>query len=156
MNFRPFAAGSLACGALVALFWAQSTCHVAAADPDLKLEAQLIWGTNDPQSPDPKHKAVDPDVLKKLSALPLKWSNYFSVNRKGFSVSPTAPATVPLSDKCRLEVKHLGGAQIEVALFGKGEQVLKRTQALPKGEILVLAGNAPNDTAWLVTLKRVE
>jgi hypothetical protein len=156
MNLRPLATTSLAWAAFSLLLWTQSASHAFAADADLKLEAQLIWGTNDQQSPDPKHKAVDPDVLKKLSALPLKWSNYFSVKRQGFAVPAAVPAKVALSDKCRLEVKRLGGAQIEVALFGKGEQVLRRTQALPKGEILVLAGNAPNDTAWLVTLKRVE
>jgi hypothetical protein len=33
---------------------------------------------------------------------------------------------------------------------------VKRTQALPKGEILVLGGNAPNASAWLVILKRID
>ena len=156
MNSRPIAVTGLAWACLALLFWGETGIHVSAVDPDLRLEAQLIWGTNDPHSPDPTHKPVDPDVLKKLSALPLKWSNYFSVNRKGFSVSPAVTVKVPLSDKCRVEVKNLDGRRIEVALVGRGEQVLKRTQALPKGEILVLAGNAPNATAWLVTLKRVQ
>src|SRR5271167_3478060 len=57
-----------------------------AAGGNLKLEAQLIWGTNDPQSPDPKHTPVDPDILKKLTGLPLKWRYYFCVNRKTFDV----------------------------------------------------------------------
>jgi len=127
-----------------------------AAEGTLKLEAQLIWGTNDPQSPDPKHKPVDPEILKKLTGLPLKWSNYFSVNRKVFDVPPGATVAVPLSGKCIVEVKNLGGGKIELGLIGKGEKVHQRTQALPKGEVVVFAGNAPNDTAWLVTLKRVE
>jgi len=33
---------------------------------------------------------------------------------------------------------------------------VKRKQSLPKGEMLVLGGNAPNSTAWLVALKRIE
>jgi hypothetical protein len=41
-------------------------------------------------------------------------------------------------------------------LFGKGEQVVKRTQSIPKGETLALGGNAPNSTAWLVVLRRKE
>jgi len=45
---------------------------------------------------------------------------------------------------------------VEVSLIGKGKEVVKRTQALPKGEILVLGGNAPNATAWLVILKRTD
>jgi hypothetical protein len=32
----------------------------------------------------------------------------------------------------------------------------KRTQPLGKGEMIVLGGNAPNSTCWLLTLKRLE
>lgn len=153
---RPVTAAGFACALLSLFLWEHATRTATAESPGLKLEAQLIWGTNDPQSPDPNHKAVDADVLKKLSSLPLKWSNYFSVNRKGFFASPAAIANVTLSDKFRMEVRNLDGTRLEVAFFGRGEPVLRRTQSLPRGEILVLAGNAPNDTAWLVTLKRVE
>ena len=128
----------------------------AAGSPELKYEAQLIWATNDKKSPDPKHKPVEPEVRKKLGELPLKWDNYFEVNRKQFSVAKNGNAKLPMSEKCSIEVKQLEGDKVEVSLFGKGEAVLKRTQALPKGEILVLGGNAPNETAWLVTLKRFE
>lgn len=128
----------------------------AARAADMKLEVQLLWGTNDKQSPDPKHRPVEADVHKKLKELPLKWSNYFLVNNKQFDVSANGTAKVPLSEKCSIEVKNLGHSTVEVSLFGKGEKVVGRTQALPKGEILVLGGNAPNATAWLVILKRLE
>src|SRR5208337_1532969 len=105
MNSKPIAATGLAWAVLSLLVCSQFTEKAIAADPGLKLEAQLIWGTNDPQSPDPSHKPVDSDVLKKLAALPLKWSNYFSVNRKGFNVPLTTTCKVPLSEKCRMEVK---------------------------------------------------
>jgi hypothetical protein len=129
--------------------------RLMAADPRLKFEAQLIWATNDHQSPDPTHKAVDADILKKLQDLPLKWTNYFSVNRRVIEVGAT-PAKMAMSEKCEIEVKNVGNGSLEVALFGKHEQLVKRTQALPKGETLVLGGNAPNSTAWLVVLKRLE
>ena len=120
---------------------------------DMKLEAQLIWGTNDDKSPDPKHKPVDADVKKRLSDLPLKWKNYFEVNRNEFTVPEGESRKVAMSKKCELEVKNLKKNKVEVSLVGKGE---KRTQPLPKGEILVLGGNAPDSTSWLVTLKRIE
>lgn len=123
---------------------------------DSKFEAQLIWGTNDSKSPDPKHKPVEAEVQKKLSDLPLKWKNYFEVNRKTMEVPQGESTKAVLSEKCTVEVKELDGKKVEVSLVGKGEPVLKRTQPLPKGEILVLGGNAPNATAWLVTLKRTE
>jgi hypothetical protein len=117
---------------------------------------QLIWGTSDDHSPDPKHKAVDSEVQAKLKDLPLKWNNYFEVNRKDFELSAAGASKVPLSEKCALEVKSLGGPKLEVVLYGKGKETLRRTQTLAKGEMLVLGGNAPNATAWLVVLKRIE
>jgi hypothetical protein len=126
-----------------------------AAGANIKLEAQLIWGTNDPQSPDPKHKAVDADVLKKLTALPLKWSNYFQVHSKRFEVPATGTTNITLG-KCEIGVKQLVRPAIEVSFIGKGKPVEKRTLRLPKGDILIYGGNAPNATAYLVTLKRVE
>ena len=122
----------------------------------LRFQVQLVWGTNDDRSPDPKHKPVETDVQAKLNDLPLKFTHYFEVNRKSLEVAAQGIGKVPLSEKCELEVKSLGGSKLEVSLFGKGKEVVKRTQALPKGEMLVLGGNAPNATAWLVVLRRIE
>jgi hypothetical protein len=128
----------------------------AAAEGNLKLEALLIWGTNDSNSPDPKHKPVAPEVRKKLQELPFKWTSYFVVNRKVLEVPSKAAVKVSLSDKCDIQVKNLGNTTVEVSLFGKREHVLKRTQALPKGETLVLGGNAPNATSWFVVLTQTD
>jgi hypothetical protein len=122
----------------------------------LKLQVQLIWGTGDDHSPDPTHKPVEREVKMKLKDLPLKWNNYFEVSRKDFEVTASGVSKVPLSEKCALEVKSLGGSKLEIVLFGKGKETLRRTQTLDKGEMLVLGGNAPNATAWLVVLKRLE
>ena len=127
-----------------------------ASAGDLKFEAQLLWGTNDSQSPDAKHKPISDELRKRLKELPLKWTNYFEVSRKSFTVADSTSQKVSLSEKCEVEVKNAGKAGLEIYLFGKGEPVWKRTQRLPKGETLVLGGNAPNSTAWLVTLKRLE
>ena len=129
---------------------------LSAPSTGLKFQVQLVWGTNDDRSPDPKHKPVEPDVKAKLNDLPLKFTNYFEVNRKGLDVMTLGVNKVPMSEKCELEVKSLGGSKLEVSLFGKGKEVVKRTQTLPKGEMLVLGGNAPNATAWLVVLRRIE
>ena len=122
----------------------------------VKLQVQLIWGTSDNHSPDPTHKPVEREVKMKLKDLPLKWDHYFEVNRKDFEVTASGASKVPLSEKCALEVKSLGGSKLEIVLFGKGKETLRRTQTLAKGEMLVLGGNAPNATAWLIVLKRTE
>jgi len=123
---------------------------------DLKLEAQLIWGTNDAKSPDPNHKPVDPDVAKKLRTLPFKWANYYEVTRKQFAVPESGVRSETMSKECEIEVKNLGKSVVEFSLVGRGEHVGKITQSLPKGELLVTGGNAPNFTAWFVVLKQAD
>jgi len=120
----------------------------------LTLEAILIWGTNERSTPEPSHKPVEADILKKLQNLPLKWTNYFEMSRKSVEVTDAAPVKIQVSEKCEVEVKYLGNATIEVAYFGKRQQVVK--QALPKGETLLIGGNAPDATAWLVVIRRLE
>lgn len=128
---------------------------VFAQSQDIKLEAQLIWGTNDPKSPDPQHKVVQDEVKKRLTQLPLKFTNFFMIDKKSFALPQGEVQKVELG-KCRLDVKKAADNQVEVSLYGKGEKVVKRTQPLPKGEMLVLGGNAPNETAWLVVVKRLD
>ncbi len=126
---------------------------------EMKLEAQLLWGTDDSKPPEGKtYKPVDDQLKKRLKEhLPLKWTNYFEVRRKVFTVKTgETNRKEEISEKCQLEVKNLDNTRLEVALIGKGKEVMRRTQALPKNEILALGGNAPNSTAWLVVVKRLE
>jgi hypothetical protein len=129
---------------------------VAAAEANLRLEALLIWGTNDAQSPDPTHKPVTPDVQKKLQELPFKWTTYFVINRKVLEVPPKGAVKVSMSDKCQIEVKNVGNTIVQASLFGRQKHILERTQPLPKGDTLLLGGNAPNATSWLVLLKQTD
>ena len=122
----------------------------------LKIKVQLIWGTTNQVSPNAEHKAIGPELKKKLQDLPLKWTNYFEVKRIDVAVPSAGVATVPLSEKCRLEITDRGHSTIQVVLFGKGEKVINRTQALPKGETLILGGNAPGATSWFAVLRRLD
>jgi len=140
------------CFATVILFMALSA--VAAPAAGMKLEVQLVWGTNAEKSPDAKHKPVGPELRKKLEGLPFKWSNYFEVKQIIAEVPPSGITNVALSDKCRLEVKSVGHSKIEVSYFGKGERIETRTQALPKGEALIYGGDAPGATSWFVVVRR--
>jgi hypothetical protein len=143
-------------GWLAALCFLLTFSALAARAGDLGFEAYLVWATNAEKSPNPNHQPANAEVRRKLGELPLKWKNYFEVNRKRFTVRKSGSEKVELSKKCAIEVKAIDVKQVEVSLIGKGEQVLKRTQSLPKGEMLVLGGNAPDETGWLVVLKRVE
>ena len=131
------------------------TC-IAAQAKELKFEAILVWATNAEKSPNPDHKPVGGEVRKKLKDLPLKWSHFFEVNRKSLTVPRHGSEKIALSGKCKIEVTDIDEENIEVALIGKDQPVLRRTQPLSKGEMLVVGGNAPDETGWLVVLKRTE
>lgn len=123
---------------------------------ELKLEAVLIWGTNDEKSPDPSHKPVGERLSKKLKTLPFKWAHYFEVNRKKFSVADNSTEKVGLSKECEIKVKNVGKDTVEVQLWGKGKLVSKISQAMPKDECVVIGGNAADFTAWFVVLRHSE
>jgi len=124
---------------------------------EMKLQAFLLWGTDDSKPPAGKtYKPANPEIRQKLKDLPLRWTNWFEVRRVDAVVPEATPKQVVISEKCQVNVRKLGGRELEVSLIGKGKEVMRRKQPLPKGELLDLGGNAPNSTAWLVVLKRVE
>ncbi|MDB6067554.1 MAG: hypothetical protein JWR26_3762 [Pedosphaera sp.] len=129
-----------------------------AAEP-LRIETQLIWGTNDPQSPDPKHKPIDAVMAKKLDKSPYKWKNYFEVNRQVVEIAPgETKKNIKMSDRCTVDIKNLGDdhGRVEVTLHGDGKVVSRHVEPLPDNWPLILAGDAKNDTAWLVSIKKLE
>ena len=123
----------------------------------MKLQAFLLWGTDDTKLPaDKKYQPPNQEIRQKLKALPLKKTNWFEVNRVEFPVLQGKTNEVVMSDKCQVKVRRLAGSELEIVLIGKGIEVVRQKQALPKGEILLLGGNAPNSTCWMVALKQIE
>ncbi|HEU0047148.1 MAG TPA: hypothetical protein VFQ43_06055 [Nitrososphaera sp.] len=147
----PFGGISLA---TVVLFFVYS-CLVRSGSTDLALQAQLVWGTNNDKPDDPKLKEVDAKVTERLRTA-LKWKNYFEVNRQNFIVRAGTPKKVKMSDHCEIEVENFGNSSIEVKLYGKGKMVVKKTQKIKPGELLIFAGDDKNDTAWFVVLSQSE
>ncbi len=131
--------------------------ELRAQAADMKLQAFLLWGTDDKKPPPGKnYKPAAADVMHKLKDLPLKWTNWFEVNRQDFAVPQGGLKEVPISERCRLKVTNINGAELEVLLIGRGKEVVRRKQSLAAADMLVLGGNAPNSTAWLVVLKRTD
>jgi hypothetical protein len=138
--------------ALAVLFFA-SQVPVQSGPADLSLQAQLVWGTNKEKPDDPKLKEVDPSVAEKLRKV-FKWKNYFEVNKQNVTVTVGSPKKVKMSDHCEIEVQNLGSASIEVKLYGKGKLAVRKTQKIHPTELLVLAGDDKDDTAWFVVLSQ--
>ena len=128
---------------------------LCAQAADLKFQVRLVWATDDASPPAGKdYKPLEPGLRRQIKAL--KWKNYFEVRRVDFVVPVGSGKRVAISEKCELHVRDLGDSNVEVVLIGKGKEVARVKQALRKGEILVPGGDAPNETAWLAVLKRVE
>ena len=121
-----------------------------AADKALKLEAQLVLGSNDPQA---NGTPVSPQIEKKLKRLPLKWGHYFVINSQQFPLAKDESKEVNLSSECQISVTNLGGERVKLTLMGNGQNVGKITQSLKKGQALVAGGSAGNT---IVVLRQMD
>jgi hypothetical protein len=133
------------------LLLACSQTALIAQSQDLKLVAQLIWGTDGGMPAEAKIKEIDRDTRAKLKGI-FRWKNYFEVSREEFTVATAAKRRVQMSKKCQVEVENQGRSIIEVKLFGEDKLLLTKRQVLRAGELLVLAGDDKDDTAWFVIL----
>jgi hypothetical protein len=127
-----------------------------AAGDGLTLDARLVWATNDKKSSDPRHIPVDADLMQKLLDCPYRWTNYFEINRLQINLAEAGNDSVQMSKRCTLGLRNLGGNRVEVKLYGAGKLLLTQSQHVSEDWPLVLAGNADNNTAWLVVLTRIE
>jgi len=139
----------------VILLMAIAAGGVARAADSLPVEMQLIWATNEPKSPDPKHKPVDADVAKLLENTPYRWKYYYEVHRRVEDVpGDRSLEKIIMSKHCALDIKylgnHLGKERVQVKLYGDDKLVSMNKDALP----LLLAGNAQNETAWFVLIRK--
>jgi len=139
----------------LACFMCLPSGNLRAANEELAVQVRLIWGSDEPKPKDATVKEVDAKMTETLRKV-FKWKNYFEVRRIDFAVAPGSTNKVAISEKCELHLKDLGNSNVEVVLIGKGKEVARVKQALPKGAILVPGGNAPNETAWLAILKRLD
>ena len=121
---------------------------------ELKLEAQLIWGTNDSKSPKAEHKAVDEATAQRLRKV-FKWKNYFIVNSQTKIVPSRGSNRFKLSEDCTVEITELEGPKVEVKLIGKGVPVHKSAKELQKGEWFVYSGDDKNESAWFVIIRDI-
>src|ERR1043166_84046 len=90
-----------------------------AVDAGLKIEAILVWGTNDSNPTDSKLKAVSPELAKKLKKSPFKWNNYFEVKSQILIIPQGAKKKVEMSPKCEIQIENLGKSMVAVELFGQ-------------------------------------
>lgn len=121
---------------------------------NLKMEAKLIWGSNEP-SKDPKHKPVDNALAQKLQAC-FKWKYYYVMNSVVSDVPSRETRKLKMSDPCTIEITELEGPKIEVKVIGKGKPVSKTVKQIVKGESITIGGDAENNSAWFIVITQLE
>jgi hypothetical protein len=134
MNMKLFSATKLVCAVMFLLLCASMIAR--AGEKDLKLEVQLVLGTNEVQT---NATPVSPSIEKKLKRLPLKWGSYFIVSEQKFSLAKNATNYMVLGSS-EMIVKNLGGEKVELTMIDRG----KITQSLKKGQTLVTNVRDPN------------
>jgi len=141
---------------LAMLFAVVCGAPAGALGGEMKLEAVLVWATNDPKPADSDLKPITADIAKKMNCLPFKYTNYFEVDRKKLQLKQGGTQKVSMSKDCKITVKSLADSKVELTLIGQGQPVGKITQELKKGKCLVTGGNAENSTAWFVVIKQID
>jgi len=141
----------LRCGLLVV---AIAGLAFQARAEELKIEAKLIWGTNDDTSPDASHKPVDKELAKRLGNI-FKWKNYFEVNRVNATIPSRGTRKLQMSKACTVEITEVAGPKVEVTLFGKGKMVNRTVESLSKGGCFTIGGPDKNETAWFVVVTQL-
>ena len=127
----------------------------SARAEDLKIEAKLIWGTNDDKSPNPKHKLVDPKTAEELRKV-FAWKNYFEVRHTTGMVPSRGTNSFKISDDCTVEIAELEGPKVGVLLIGKGKPQNRTVKALSRVERIVLGGDVKDGSAWFVIISQLD
>lgn len=124
---------------------------VASAVAEAKVQAILVWGTDETNPTKKSLKQLDSRLHEKLAKV-FKWQHYFEVNRQSSGLLAGKSQGLKLSEECSVEIKMLPDNVAEVKLIGKGKTLVTRRHSLAKTEALVLAGDDRNNNAWFVVL----
>jgi hypothetical protein len=143
MSLKLFSVTRLVGAVIFSLLFAGAAAH--AADKDLKLEIQLVFGTNEAQT---NARPVSPQIEKKLKRLPLKWGTYFVINSQQFSLAKDGTNHLVLGGS-EMIVKNMGGEKVELTMIDRG--II--TQSLHKNQTLVTNVRDPNS---FVVLRQVD
>jgi hypothetical protein len=142
-----------ALAAIFALSLAFSADNQAGDSPRVQsYTAILIWGTDGPKPEDKDLKDVDGKLVEKFKKI-FKWKNYHEVNRKDIELKAGEPKVVDLSPKCAVKLQLTEKEGMDVELLGEGKSVYKGTQSMPLKDVLIVAGDDKNATAWFVVLQ---
>ena len=136
----------------------------AVSAGELRLRAQLAWGTDDAKPSGQNLKEMDPKLREKFRHL--RWKNYFIVKSELNSIPAKTTKHVVLSDKCAVDLMDLGEGNAKITVFSlrPGSPPLEvKSENLPidklkSGYVWAFGGDTKEkwDDAWLVVVTAEE
>ena len=120
---------------------------------DLKLEAKLIWGSNDPTD-----KVQHPSWLKTRNFLLdlhriFKWDNYYEINTKDVSIPQDENRHFADEREMQVGGKESRQQSHRSKLHRQRQASQPRNHSLPPGQWFTLGGNDKNNSAWFVVMR---
>lgn len=129
---------------------------VGAHAEEIKLEAKLIWASNESKSPKKEHKPVDDATTEKLRKICPQWKYFFAETNVVKTVPSRGSNRFVLSKECTLEITELEGPRVEVKLIGNGKPVHKIIKEIKKGGWFVYTGDDKHESAWIVIVTQLD
>ena len=133
-----------------------SLMAVGAHAEEIKLEAKLIWASNQPTSPKKEHKLADEATAAKLKKTFPQWQYFFVETNVVKTIPSRSSNRFVLSKECTLEIAELEGPRVEVKLIGNGKPVHKTIKEISKGGWFVYTGDDKHESAWIVIVTQLE
>jgi len=123
---------------------------------EIKLEAKLIWASNEPTSPKKEHVLVDKATAAKLQKPFPQWKYFFVETNVVKTIPSRGSNTFVLSKECTLQITELEGPRVEVKLVGNGKYVHKTIKEISKGGWFVYTGDDKHESAWIVIVTQLD
>ena len=144
-NFR-FGIASI----LIALFFFIDSGITSVKPDTIEVTASLVLGTDKEKK---SGKKVSGSIRKRLSKI-FKWSNYYKLSDKKFSIPDNKTKSTVLSKKASIKVSNRKEGKISVSLFSEGKMLIQKRQNLRSGSYMVLAGESTGDSAWFIVISK--
>jgi hypothetical protein len=101
---------------------------------------------------EPNSKRVGPRLIRKFQG-PLKWTEYWEIERQELTLLPGHAVRVSLRKSCDVEIDLTDGRHRTVTAFENGK-IVART-SIPIGEAMTLIGSDRDErSAWFIVVRR--
>ena len=113
---------------------------------------QLVRGCNGDTPPEPNSRRVGPRLIEKFRG-PLKWEEYWEIDRQQIALVPGHAARVRLGNKCQVGIDLTDKQHRKVTASQNGKVIAK--MCVPRdGNMTVIGGDRDGQGSWFIVVRR--